>query len=65
MRDWFYKIIHSRHFEPILNITCIWLTGLAAILNISHGNTDLGIVWAICCYLNGIKFYFNNDRKDF
>lgn len=59
----FEKILWSENFGPILNITIIWLANLSSILYFIDKNIDLGIIWSIIAYFNGLIYYFDNKRK--
>lgn len=59
IKQFFRNIFGSEHFLPVLDITCLWLASLCAILSAAAGKPSLVIVWSIVAFLDGLTLYFH------
>lgn len=63
IKQFFKNIFESKHFQPILDITLIWLASLCAILNAVDNKPVLTIIWSIVAFLDGITLYFHSQSR--
>ena len=63
IKQFFKNIFGSNHFQPVLDITCIWLATLCTIINAVQGKTVLMIMWSIVAFLDGLTLYFHFQSR--